>query len=913
MCDGDLSIRAPSAWYTGLVTLLTCLCMLASSLLAEESAGDPQANDLWSLAALSNTTPPVAEYSRWCHNPIDRFVLGRLEAAHIQPNASAEQEGLIRRLSFDLLGIPPSPSEVEAFCKDKSEEAYERLVDRLLASPRFGERWGRHWLDIARFAESYGFEHDFDIESAYHYRDFVIQALNEDMRYDRFVRLQIAGDELEPDHVPAWMATGFLTAGVHNWAYTQIQVEVERYNELDDMVSTLGTAMLGMNIGCARCHDHKYDPISQKEYYRLLAVFERTVRSEVELDFDPEWYARVKSEFDGEHAPFVAALERFEKEQLPSRLESWIPTESDLPMPDWLVLSMAETSSSGGATFEPQKDSSVLLSGKNPAQDDFVLVAETQLRNIRWLRLEALSDSRLPSHGPGRRSNGNFVLTNLRLKAEALSGSATPVTARWKSAEESSHQDGLTGASAIDDDEKSGWAIHPKVGQSHWLLCELEEPLGFEGGTKLTFELEFRFGGSHVIGRPRLSISSGLSKPNFDGSESPSAALAVVEQAVRHSMTELSEKEKSTVLDWYRVLDPDWQRLNALVQKHLEEEPQRDVRKVLVASEGLEPHRIYKPRPAFYETTYFLEGGDTKRKRGEVEVGFPSALYFAETPVRTDSSSSSKASVSPRRSALAHWITDTSGGPGQLLARVIVNRLWHHHFGRGIVATPSDFGKQGDTPSHPKLLDWLAHELIRNGWRLKPIHRLIVTSATYRQNTDRDEKRSKADPENALLWRRSVRRLEGEAIRDAMLQVSGALDSRMYGPGTLDQTMKRRSIYFKVKRSLPIPLLTLFDSPDGLVTVDDRPRSTVAPQALALMNNEHVRGYARELARRILASSELSPEARIERAHWLALGRPPTELERDDAFLFLGSGNSEEALIDLCHALFCLNEFLYVQ
>jgi hypothetical protein len=908
---------------TRIATLLACLAytVVLVFVSADEPALQNDEKRLWSLQPLMQVGPPMVRADDWCENSVDRFILAQLEKNDIAPNDAASRRTLIRRLAFDLVGLPPAPDAIDSFLADGSPAAYERLVDRLLTAPGFGERWARHWLDVARFAESYGFEHDFDIDYAYHYRDFVIEALNEDMPYNRFAGLQVAGDELEPDNRLAWMATGFLTAGVHNWAYAQVQVEPERYNELDDMVSTLGSAMLGLTIGCARCHDHKFDPISQEDYYRLVAAFGKTVRSEAELDFDPEWYAKAKPIFDRDHAPLVAARERYEKEELPRRLEKWITTGSELPMPDWLVLDGLDATSTGGAKLTRLDDGSYLASGDNPTNDDFVMTTETSLRGIRYVRLQALADRSMPHRGPGRTSNGNFVLTEMRLKTQPLTGDAAPTVARWKKgARDTFHQNGLTGAGAVDNDPGGGWAIFPKVGVDQALIAELEEPVGFEGGTRLIFELEFRFGGQHVIGRPRLSIGLGtpsrtgseLTVPDFDSEETLHEFFNEVNALLKSSPENLTAEQKATVSQVFRYVDPGWQRLDQIVRDHLEHEPQPDIRKVLVASEGLEPHRIYDPRPAFYEETYFLEGGDTQRKRGVQKAAVPAALVSSSRD-RSILTAAGNARTSGRRSAVASWMTDPTDGVGHLLARVIVNRLWHYYFGCGLVATPSDFGHQGDLPSHPELLDWLARELIRHDWRLKPIHRIIVTSATYRQSASHDADRDRVDPQNLLLWRHPVLRLEGEVIRDAMLEAGASLEQQLFGKGTLDENMRRRSIYFTVKRSLPIPLLALFDAPDGLVTIDKRPTSTVAPQALALMNNEHVRRFARDFAQRVMTSSEPSADSRIERAYLLALGRPPAAAEKADAVRLLARSNNEQALVDLCHALYCLNEFLYIE
>ena len=580
----------------------------------------------WAFQPLARVEPPQVRDPAWARNPIDRFILAKLESKGMAPAPEASRATLARRASLDLVGLPPTIADL-----DQSEDInfYESYVGRLLASPRHGERWARHWLDLARFAESHGFEHDYDRPSAYHYRDFVIEALNRDLPYDSFVKWQLAGDEIAPADNLALKATGFLAAGVHSTQITANQVEKERYDELDDIAATAGTAMLGLTIGCARCHDHKYDPIPQKDYYRFLSTFTTTVRGVVDLPLEPS--------------------------------------------------------------------------------------------------------------------------------------------------------------------------------------------------------------------------------------------------AVDHGMT-------PTV-------------------------------KALISSEGIPAVRLHTQGGDFLEKTHFLKRGDPAQKQGEASQGFLQVLMSSgEQESRWQVPTPEGSHTSMRRTALANWMTDVDKGAGALLARVIVNRLWQHHFGRGLVATPSDFGTQGDRPSHPELLDWLAGELVRGGWRLRPIHRLMMTSATYRQSAQGNEADAKADPENVLCGRRSRRRLEAEPLRDAMLSLSGTMDGRMYGPGSLDEGMKRRSIYFTVKRSKLVPMMLLLDAPDALSGLAVRSSTTIAPQSLMLINSPVVRGYAEGFAAEV-AQAEADAEGRIRLAYRRAIGRPPSAAEQADAARFLAAAD----LADFCQVLLGLNEFAFVE
>jgi hypothetical protein len=382
---------------------------------------------------------------------------------------------------------------------------------------------------------------------------------------------------------------------------------------------------------------------------------------------------------------------------------------------------------------------------------------------------------------------------------------------------------------------------------------------------------------------------------------------------------ERTEEDRTKLLTYYRSVDPEWKRLNGAVEADIQRMPQPKRMKALVCSEGVTPLRLHTSLPNvpdFYPKTYFLKRGDVNQKDGEAPAGFLTVL----TPPGPDAEQQWHVSPPPgsklsyRRTALSNWLTDVDAGAGGLLARVMVNRLWQHHLGRGIVSTPNDFGAQGARPTHPELLDFLARRLIAGGWRLKPLHRLIMTSSVYMQSTDFDEARAAVDREDTLWWRRPVTRLEGEAIRDSMLAVSGQLDPTMYGPGTLDESMRRRSIYFFVKRSKLVPMMTLFDWPDALQGLGQRATTTVAPQALALMNHPQVRAYASAFAKRLMPTAEKSLDEAVRRAYVMALAREPDSEELQDAAGFIrGQGALEAGLTSFCQAMFGLNEFIYVE
>lgn len=911
----DDAIRQIASWIDNLAPYDAPLIARKDTAAWTEKKIAPDARQHWAYQPLKAGPPPTVKDEKWIKTNVDRYILARLEEKGIAPNPQVSKRVLIRRAYFDLIGLPPTPEDVEAFEKDSSPDAFAKVVDKLLDSPRYGERWARHWLDLARFAESHGFEHDYDRPGAYHYRDFVIKALNEGMPYTQFVRWQLAGDEIAPNLPLAQMATGFLAAGVHSTQITKNEVEKQRYDELDDMLNTTGTAMLGLSVGCARCHDHKYDAIPQADYYRMLSTFTSTVRSEASLDVDPEGYRKAKAKFDIEHAPLTKALADYEARELSSHFAEWEKAQAGKPVPPtWIFPTIIKMQSAGGATLTQKDDGSVLVSGTNPPKETLSFTFETNLAGIRALRIEALSDPSLVKNGPGRAANGNFCLTDVVVAVAPKGGKGEVI--KLKSPRSTFDQKGLGVAAAIDGDPNStGWAIDPQFGFDHAASFEFEKPVGGQGTNVLTITLRFNNNVGHGIGRPRLALSNSEEPLELAKQGVPEAAQRAQETPPEKRTAE----QKAMLLARYKLLDPGWLKLDKQIKDHLARSPKPNIVKALISSEGVPPVRLHTQGDDVFKETYFLRRGDPNQKEAVAPPGYLQVLLTGADRWTKDPPKDSK--LSYRRTAFADWITDVDHGAGVLLARVIVNRLWQHHMGRGIVATPSDFGIRGERPTHPELLDYLAGELIRNGWKLKPIHKLIVTSAVYQTAAMADEARAKLDRDNTLWWRHPSRRLEAEAIRDSLLAISGQLDTQMYGPGTLEETSKRRSIYFTVKRSKLIPMLVIFDAPDGTVGVADRPSTIVAPQALLMMNNPQVRMWAKSFAARVGKDAKSSEEA-VRRAYGLALNREPTAEELKDGVAFVwreeasynGKANARElALMDFCQVVMCLSEMMYVE
>ena len=673
----------------------------------------------WAFQPVVRPKLPVVKQAAWPKSPLDTFILAGLEAKGRGPGVPANREVLIRRVTLDLVGLPPTLAEIDAFVRDASPRAYETLVDRLLASPHYGERWGRHWLDLARFAESDGFEHDAARPNAWRYRDYVVRAFNADKPYDRFIREQLAGDELFPGDPDAQIATAFNLLGP-DMVDSADQVQ-RRRNTLNDMTDTTALALLGLTVGCARCHDHKFEPIAQRDYYRLQAFF-------------------------------TAAKFRH-----------------DLPVPT---------------------------------------AAESHAHEM----------------------------------AMAAYGEQTK-------------------------------AVQTQI-------FALEEP-------------------------PRKTLL-----------ERKLAKLSPEAQAAhRVAKEQRTTEQENQVLETAHLVAVTAKEIGAAMKK-----PDRDRHAVLLAE--LKPFPKPRPLPATLALqngapakTHVLHRGDYNQPGDEVRAGFPQVLSGVGAGASEPAENV--------RAPLAHWVASEAH---PLTARVMVNRIWQHHFGRGLVGTPSDFGTHGQKPTHPALLDWLAAEFTARGWSVKAMHRLMLLSATYQQASTIAAAERVHDPENRLYGRMNRLRIEGEVIRDSLLAISGELNLKVGGPGVFPPIPKelfegakgwiastdprdhtRRSLYIFARRNLRFPFLEVFDAPDNNLSCSARERSTTAPQSLTLLNAEEVLAAAARTAERLTEAAD-SPEGRVTLAYRLIIGRPPTAVERRLSVEFL----ARSPLSELCRGLFNLNAFVYV-
>jgi hypothetical protein len=666
-------------------------------------------------------------------NPIDRFLLDKLDAKNLAFAPPADRRTLIRRVTFDLTGLPPTPDEVEAFLKDSSPDAYEKVVERLLASPRFGERAALWWLDLARFAETDGFKADGDRPNAWRYRDYVIRSFNDDKPYDRFVKEQLAGDELFPGSPDALVATGFLRH--FPYEYNAVDVELKRQDMLNDITDTAAATFLGITLGCAKCHDHKFDPVTQRDYYRLQAFFAGFWPTDVPL-LPPA----ARAELDRKRAEWEAKTEPLRQE-------------------------MAELE-------KPIRDKATAKERKR-FQDEYAHLLDIPAADRTPLQkqLEMLVEKQ--------------VYTRNKINPSQMKG---PDREKW------------------------------------------------EGMAKRMAEYE-------------------KEKPS-----EPPAAMA---------MTDVG--------------------------------------------------------PAC-PPTHLLKRGSWRKPGDELSPGFLSAIDDRDADVVPAANSSG------RRAALANWIASPKN---PLTARVMVNRVWQQMFGRGIVASASDFGLTGNRPTHSELLDWLANDFVApadgRAWTMKRVYKLIATSAGYRQSARGADSGPKADHENSLLYQMPRKRLDGETLRDAMLAVVGTLNPKAGGPGVFPELpaeiqtggwkpsddpaeRNRRSVYVYVKRNLRYPFFSLFDSPDRTETCARRFVTTTAPQALTLLNDKIVLGFAKTFAARVTKDAGDDADKVIDRVFALALGRPPASEEREAmrAFLAKRGGVSADSVTDLCHAVLNLNEFVYV-
>ena len=842
----------------------------------------------WAYVAPRRPKAPAVTNFNWVRNPIDPFVLARLEKEQLQPSPEASKATLLRRVSLDLTGLPPSPSDLDTFLADPSPDAYEKVVDRLLASPHFGERWARPWLDLARYADTNGHEKD-NRRAIWKYRDWVISALNQDMPFDRFTIEQIAGDMLPNATIDQRIASGF-----HRNAMTNeeggVDPDESMYEVLVDRINTTATTWLGTTLACAQCHNHKYDPFSQKDYFRLLAFFAgsdyesrtsgdgtRYLEPRLDLATPDQENSRKQIQAD------IDALEQTLKKDTPALRQAQRRWELSTLAADrtWVPLAPQGLEATNGVSLQRLPDNSVLASGPNPSLTSYTLTAQTSLQGITAVRLEALPDPSLPRGGPGRDAYGHFRITGIEIDATpARPIGKRPAAIRFTNikVDDSVYAftpaDLLAGQPTGSARNSGAWTINAMrdvVRVPRQAVVVANAPFGYLGGTELTLRIHHLDGTiGQGVGRFRLSVTTALDP--LAGADVPARLRAVMKVPASDRTKAQAEELATFFRSTTRLLASTRDALTA-------------ARKKLVDLQ-IPSTLVMKERASFERPSYELrERGSFTQKGPRMFAGTPSALH----PMPDN--------LPANRLGFARWLVDPDN---PLVARVAVNRLWEQIFGRGLVETSEDFGTQGSPPTHPELLDWLASEFMANGWSQKKIIRTIVTSATYRQSSTVSPALLERDPYNRLLARGARFRLDAEAVRDVALAASGLLSTKMYGPSVFPlqppgiwnmpynsdkwttssgEDRYRRSLYTFWRRTSPYPAFMTFDATSREYCTVRRVRTNTPLQALTLLNDPASFEAARALARRMTGDASAAPDAIAAHGVKLVLSRQATGAE----------------------------------
>ncbi len=831
----------------------------------------------WAFVPPVRPALPAVKNAGWAKNPVDRFILARLDKEGLAPSPEADRITLLRRASLDLIGLPPTPAEVDAFLADKSPNAYEKQVDRLLASPHYGERWGRVWLDAARYADSDGYEKDKQ-RWVWFYRDWVINALNRDVPYDRFIIEQVAGDLLPNAKQDQIVATGFLRNSMVN-EEGGIEPEQFRMEGMYDRMDAIGKGVLGVTIQCAQCHNHKFDPLTHQEYYRLFAFLNNSHEANVAV-YTPQEQMKI--------ADIYRQVREIEGE-LQHRMPDWRARldAATKNQPEWTVVRPeVDVPSTGGQKYVPMKDGSFVAQGYAPTKHTVKMTVKTDVTNIAAFRLELLNDPDLPLNGPGRSLRGTGALTEFRVTAAPANDPEKAVDVKIVKAtadvnppetpldavyDDRSGKRRVTGPVdfAIDGKEETAWGIDAGPGrrnQPRKAVFTAAGPVGFAGGTVLTFYLKQNHGGwnsddnqNHNLGRIRLSITTA---PNAVADPRPA-----------------DEREW---FSYFRTTVPEWAEANARIEALWKQYPEGASQLVLRdREEARETHRLNR--------------GDFLQPAEVVKPGVPAFL----NPLPEGAPAN--------RLTFAQWLVDRKS---PTTARSFVNRLWQGYFGTGLVSTSEDLGKQAEAPSHPELLDWLAVEFMDRGWSMKTMHRLLVTSATYRQTSRVTPELQERDPYNRLLARGPRFRVDAEIVRDIALSASGLLNDRVGGPSVFAPAPEflflpptsygpkiwktetgperyRRAMYTFRYRSVPYPMLQTFDAPIGESSCVRRARSNTPLQALTTLNETLFLEAARALAVKTLREGGASDADRVAFAFRRATARLPEPAEQTELLKFL--------------------------
>jgi mono/diheme cytochrome c family protein len=861
----------------------------------------------WAFVAPRRPLLPEVADASWVAHPIDAFILARLEAEGLKPSPEAEPETLVRRLYLDLVGLPPTPELADAFRRRRAskisvghgrlDKAYVELVEQLLSSPHYGEKWARHWLDASRYADSDGFEKD-KPRRVWMYRNWVIEALNRDLAYDQFIIEQIAGDLLPEAGQQQRVATGFLRNSMLN-EEGGIDPEQFRMEAMFDRMDAIGKTVLGLTVQCAQCHNHKYDPITQQDYYRLFAFINNchegseVVYTAAELRQRDDILQKIRS------------LEEQLRDKTPDwreRLERWIAANRDVES-QWHPLRI-ENANDNAQRYLRQQDESLIAQGYAPTRFQAAFTAETDLRQIYAVRLEVLTDPNLPAGGPGRSVDGLFALSEFKVKATSRED---PGQTRWINFARVSadfangerqlgspfvDKEGRSGSTgrvefAIDGKNETAWGVDAGPGrrnQSRQAVFVADENIAFANGTLLTIQLVQMHGGWNSddnqnlnLGRFRISVSA---DSDAAADRWPRQVRSIV-QRPQVQIADLDSDEFDAVFSYWRTTVDAWKAINGEIEQLWAEHPEGTTQ--LVLRERNQPRRTCR-----------LERGDFLKPQETVTPGVPAVLHRLEIANN----------VLPNRLDFARWLVDRRS---PTTARAVVNRVWQAYFGTGLVETSEDLGSQGTPPSHPQLLDWLAVEFMEQGWSLKWLHRQIVQSSTYRQSSRVTQELAERDAANRLLARGPRFRVDAEVVRDITLAAAGLLNREVggpsvyppapaflfeppvsYGPKTWGHepgpANYRRGLYTFRFRSVPYPAMATFDAPSGESACVRRPRSNTPLQALTLLNEPLFVQSARSLALLTLNSGGSTNQDRMNFAFRRCLTRCP---DRDEMELLL--------------------------
>ncbi|MEQ2007970.1 MAG: PSD1 and planctomycete cytochrome C domain-containing protein [Limisphaerales bacterium] len=836
----------------------------------------------WAYVAPKRPAVPAGK------NGVDVLVQQRLKEVGLKPSAEADRRTLARRLYFDLLGLPPKPEEVDAFANDKSPDAYAKLVERLLASPHYGERMAIGWLDVVRYADTIGYHSDTP-RNVFPYRDYVIKSFNENKRFDQFTREQLAGDLFPNASLETRVASAFnrLILSTEEGGAQPKDYE-QRY--LTDRVRAVGTVWLAQTTGCAQCHDHKFDPIAQRDFYSLGAFFadikepivgKREEGMPVPSAQDTAEVVRL----DGEITKFQSDFDAPHPE-LSAKFNEWQDTAFAAVQQDakWKPLKPAKVASAQKSKLAVQADGSVLASGKAPDKDTYTVTVTNALKAVTGLRVEALPDDSLPAKGPGRGANGNFVLTEVAVKIQAGKSKPEPVklAAAHATIEQAAAapQKSWAAAHTIDGDEKDatlGWAVLPEVGQAQHLVLELTAPLSVEAGDTLTIELrQNSTKKEHLLGKFRLATTSEADAARVAHPAPPPADIAVILKVTTDKRT---GAQKDKLFAHFKGLAPELAKLRTDLAA---------AKKAKTDFEAKIPKCLVSVSSETKRTVRILPRGNWMDESGPVMQ--PALPAFLPVSLKRDA----KADAPLTRADLAEWIVAKDN---PLTARVFVNRLWKQFFGTGLSKVLDDMGAQGEPPVNPALLDWLASEFVASGWDVKHLVRTIVMSATYRQTSVATKEQQARDPFNREHARQSRWRVDAELVRDNALTIAGLLNPKIGGPSvkpyqpdgywenlnfpvrsweaSKGDEQFRRGLYTWWQRSFLHPSMLAFDAPSREECAAERTRSNIPQQALVLLNDPTYVESARAFAARIVKEGSGDAAARINWAWKQALSRAP--------------------------------------